>query len=504
MDNPVGNLGLERAAIPADHMDVSHLPLRGADLLRAVAQTVDPVTIETKASGTATLTAFALAVLAIMTFTIWYHQRSHHRLVRDLPTSRTGGVGIGLHEVTGRIVGGQAMPCPYSGIQAVWWELETQVEDKSDNGRTQWKTVSRQLGGPACFDVDDGSGPVSVWPRRAGVTGVLMYEGPERLRAERPTDDTIVVRRPRDDWDLLALRTDVPARRVIERALPHGETVYVIGTARPDPTAIRPAIGADPTGEAPFLIDMRGEASVVRRYGATARVASVVCVLAAAVSGGLFDNSEAIGAGTATLDEVSKLGAVIGAAAALAAMGLVSVAFVYNRLVLVRNRARVAWSLIDVELNRRRDLIPALESVTRGHSQHERSLLETLSVLRTLTINLPTLPSDTAVRRSDASVAHAGALVGRVEALSEAYPQLTADETFRGLQSQLVETENRIAMARTFYNDSVETLRDRGQVFPASVLARLFGLSLSAEFIGAADPAAASVVTPPSSSRVGV
>ncbi len=474
---------LERDALSADHMVVSATLRFGPGRLDRFVQTLEPVVVETETNATATLAAFALAVVAVTTFAVWYHQRSHHRLLRDLPTSRTGAVGIGLHEVTGRIVSDQAVPCPYSGIRAVWWEHETQVEEKGDNGRAQWKTVSRQVGGPACFDLDDGSGPVTIWPRRAGITGVLMYEGPERLDVGRPDADP-VVRRPQDDWGLMSLRTDRPVRRVIERALPHGETAFVIGTARPDPVTVRPALGADPSGEAPFLIDMRGEASVIRRYGSTARIAGVLSVFAAATSGGLFDNSEALGAPAVTVAQLSPVGAAFGAGAAFAVIGLVSLAFAYNRLVFVRNRARAAWSLIDVELNRRRDLIPAMESVARDHRQHERSLLEALATLRTLTTDLPAVPSDAAVRRTDAPVARAGALVGQVAALAEAYPELTADTTFRALQDQLVQTENRIAMARTFYNDSVETLRDRGQVFPASLLARLFGMSLAAEFVG--------------------
>jgi LemA protein len=141
----------------------------------------------------------------------------------------------------------------------------------------------------------------------------------------------------------------------------------------------------------------------------------------------------------------------------------------YNGLVQKRNRVDNAWAQIEVQLRRRRDLIPNLVETVKGYASHERGTFEAVTEAR----------SAAAGAQSPAEVAEAEGLLtqalGRLFALAEAYPELQADENFRELQGQLEETEDRIAVSRQVYNDTVLTYNNAIQVIPAVFVAGAFG-----------------------------
>jgi LemA protein len=154
----------------------------------------------------------------------------------------------------------------------------------------------------------------------------------------------------------------------------------------------------------------------------------------------------------------------------------------YNRMVARRLAADNSWSQIDVELRRRHDLIPALVEAVRGYAGHERQTFERVTEARGAAISAERPPSRAAAEGTLSSA------LGRVLALAEAYPQLEASKNFSQLQDDLGETENRIAIARRVYNDTVQTYNTLIQVFPAVIVARAFGFG-PREFFDA--PAAA-------------
>ena len=150
----------------------------------------------------------------------------------------------------------------------------------------------------------------------------------------------------------------------------------------------------------------------------------------------------------------------------LIVLGLV---FLYNRLVQQRNRVDNAWAQVDVQLKRRVDLIPNLVETVKGYAAHERETFQAVTEARAAVQKAQT-PHELAEAEGMLDRA-----LGRLFAVAEAYPELQADENFRQLQSELSETENRIAVSRQIYNDTVLTYNTTIQSFPALMVAGTFG-----------------------------
>jgi len=148
----------------------------------------------------------------------------------------------------------------------------------------------------------------------------------------------------------------------------------------------------------------------------------------------------------------------------------------YNGLVRVKNQVANAWRQIDVQLKRRHDLIPNLVEVVKDYMSYEQETLRQVIEARNRAV-AATGP-DTAI---PAETALTGAL-GRLFALFENYPQLKANENVSRLMEELSSTENKIAFARQFYNDSVMENNNRVETFPASVIAGGFGFKAAPYF----------------------
>jgi len=143
--------------------------------------------------------------------------------------------------------------------------------------------------------------------------------------------------------------------------------------------------------------------------------------------------------------------------------------FTYNGLVNLRNQVKNAWSQIDVQLKRRYDLIPNLVETVKGYASHERETLERVIKARQAGIDASTVKDQAAAENM---------IVGALRqlfALSEAYPNLKANENFLALQEQLASTENKISFARQYYNDTVQAFNTRQQQFPATLVASMLG-----------------------------
>ena len=141
----------------------------------------------------------------------------------------------------------------------------------------------------------------------------------------------------------------------------------------------------------------------------------------------------------------------------------------YNGLVSLRNRIENAWAQIDVQLKRRYDLIPNLVETVKGYAAHERETLEAVIQARNMA-----MAAQGPQQQAQTENMLSGALKS-LFALSEAYPDLKANENFLNLQEELTGTEGRIAYARQFYNDTVYRYNTKIQSFPAVVIAGRFG-----------------------------
>jgi LemA protein len=141
----------------------------------------------------------------------------------------------------------------------------------------------------------------------------------------------------------------------------------------------------------------------------------------------------------------------------------------YNKLVRLRNRIENAWAQIDVQLQRRNDLIPNLVETVKGYAAHEKGVLEGVTQARSAVMNAKG-PAETAAADNMLT----GALKS-LFAVSEAYPDLKANQNFLALQEELSGTEGKVAYARQFYNDEVRGYNTSIQSFPTVVLANMFG-----------------------------
>ncbi|MGA2266279.1 MAG: LemA family protein [Phycisphaerae bacterium] len=142
---------------------------------------------------------------------------------------------------------------------------------------------------------------------------------------------------------------------------------------------------------------------------------------------------------------------------------------VYNSLVQKRIRCQEAWSQIDVQLKRRYDLIPNLVETVKGYAAHEKETLE-----RVIQARNQAIAAQGVRQQAEAENMLTGAL-RQLFALSEAYPNLKANENFLALQEELSSTENRISFARQHYNDSAAVYNTAAQSFPNNVIAGMFG-----------------------------
>ena len=148
---------------------------------------------------------------------------------------------------------------------------------------------------------------------------------------------------------------------------------------------------------------------------------------------------------------------------------VVALVLLYNRLVTLRNRVENAWAQVDVQLRRRYDLIPNLVETVKGYAAHERETFEAVTNARAR--------AQAAQGPAEQSAAEGllGQALGRLFAVAEAYPELQADENFRQLQDELAATENRIAVSRQVYNDTVLTYNTAIQTVPGLLVAGPLG-----------------------------
>lgn len=157
----------------------------------------------------------------------------------------------------------------------------------------------------------------------------------------------------------------------------------------------------------------------------------------------------------------------------LAIVAIIVIAFIaiYNKLVTARQRVKNGWGQIDVQLQRRFDLIPNLVDTVKGYMAHESSVLEKVTELRTSWANAKTVAEKMEISNQLSDT------LKTIMAVSENYPDLKANQNFMSLQEELTNTENKISYSRQFYNDIVTTYNTKIQVFPSNIVAGLFNFT---------------------------
>ena len=157
----------------------------------------------------------------------------------------------------------------------------------------------------------------------------------------------------------------------------------------------------------------------------------------------------------------------------LVILAIVVILFLYamsvrNKLVVLRNRVKDQWAQIDVQLKRRFDLIPNIVETVKGYAKHESETLENVIKARNTYLSAST-PEGQIEANNELTSA-----ISKLFALSESYPDLKANSNFLELQKELNETENKIASARQFYNDTVLQYNNKIEMFPSNIIAGMF------------------------------
>ena len=157
---------------------------------------------------------------------------------------------------------------------------------------------------------------------------------------------------------------------------------------------------------------------------------------------------------------------------------------IYNRLVNERNRVRNSFAQIDVQLTRRHDLIPNLIEAVKGYMKHERETLEAVIKARNVAVSALDAakvdPSNAAaIKELGGAEGALGSVLGRLFALSEAYPDLKANQNMMQFQEELASTENKVAFSRQAFNDSVMGYNNTAENFPNNMIANTFNFELA-------------------------
>lgn len=156
----------------------------------------------------------------------------------------------------------------------------------------------------------------------------------------------------------------------------------------------------------------------------------------------------------------------------------------YNRLIRSRNRVDTAWSDIDVQLQRRHDLIPNLVKAVDQYAKYEKATLKAVTELRAEAMRVSNVDERGKVEEKLSAGVH------KLIALAESYPDLKANENFLKLQKQLVETEDYLQFARRYYNGSVRDYNTKTETVPSNLIASSFGFGSRSFFQKSSDDAA--------------
>ena len=401
------------------------------------------------------------SLLGLLVLCMAFRAGRRRRLIENLPTSKTTGVFIGLVELKGTAESAGPLtsylaeqPCvEYQWSVEEHWSRTITESYTDSEGHTQtrtrhesgWTTVAS--GGEMIpFYLQDDCGVVLIRPEGAKLEPGTIFDdtvgqGDSLYYAKGPAG---------------AVADSDYERRFVEEGIPLHAALYVMGQAREREDVVAPEIAQD--RHAPmFLISTRSEEQIdsgmkwgERGWGFLGLVLVV----------GFFVWGDA----ALHLRPEARWPLYVAAGLGYLAVGsLAWVWMVFNSLVDLRQRVRQAWSLVDVQLQRRHDLIPNLVEAVKGYRDYEQQLQTELASLRGQLLATPpgvTGPDFSAVGKTAAAIA-------------ERYPELKANTTFTALQKNLIDTEQRIALARGYFNDIATQYNTRLEIVPERYVACL-------------------------------
>ncbi|MBT6846407.1 MAG: hypothetical protein HOA14_03210 [Planctomycetaceae bacterium] len=418
------------------------------------------------------------AVLFIVCLVYYWKSTKRKRLIEDTPTSKVKGVFIGLNEVIGAVELRYPLQSYLNESPCCWYKYSIEehytrtrtVTDSKGNTRTEtysgWETVDSGTD-RASFNLVDDTGKVHVLPNQAEMEGEKVFS--QRCSI---SDPLYYGKGP-----TMSVSGSNHRRKFTESAIVENDDVYLLGSARMSDVAAKVEIAFDEDDDV-FMISTKSESELVSRY--TWRIwltafGIVVCgALLPMVIWGLV-NQDLANAASETWGWMilSGLGSV-------ALTMLMYVILVFNGLVSTQQRLLRAWSLIDIQLKRRYDLIANLVNVCQSYMQHEQETLELVSKARAGGGNASEMPSASEVQAGEQTTQVQQVVIQRLFALKEAYPELKADQSMTDLQDAITDTEDRLAIARTFYNAATANYNTRIKRVPEIWFASMFGYKRAA------------------------
>ncbi|MCC5789708.1 MAG: LemA family protein [Opitutales bacterium] len=400
-----------------------------------------------------------MVALVFLVIALRYRQKKY--LVDNLPTSKVQGVFVGLVEVKGTAEAEKPLRsylADESVVHYQWrvqehWRKRERETYRDSKGKTKtrtrtrsgWKTVASDEE-RIPFYLRDDTGILRILPDGAKVEPKTLFD-----QTCRRKDPLYYQKGPRR-----AVANSTHKRRFIEEAVPLHQSLYVVGKAREREDMVAPEIAHDPDARL-FLISTRTASQVSRGYALAAWALALVAFLLI-VGGQWFLWNEH----PAMVEKMRPYSFLFGSAFLVGwFLGWIWIA--YNSLVDLRQRMKRAWSLVEIQLKRRSDLIPQIVSIVKGLKDHEKTLQSELAELRT----------QSAATEPGAEGPDPAGVKPCLLAIREAYPSLKSDETFLQLQQQLSETEQRIALARSYFNEVCTFFNTRLEVIPDRFIAKL-------------------------------
>ena len=393
------------------------------------------------------------AALVVGSLFASYRSQKRRRLLEALPTSATQGVFIGLVELKGTAESADPLTTYLAEVAAVhynwniseqWerWETEYYTDSKGNRRsrrvrKSGWKTVASG-GDSQPFYLRDETGVLLIRPAGAEVRGISVFN--QYCGRSHPL---YYGKGPAG-----SVSDSTGRRHFTESAIVLHEELYIVGKARERSDIVAAEVAAHEAAPI-FLVTAETEEQVRRRLGTSAVLWWLAGTIAAGALGAIFGR---------------EVGAVIGVVSYLAVAGCSRLILLYNSMIDTRNRLRQGFSQIDIQLRRRADLIPPLVAAVEAIAKHEKEVQSALAELRAeSTSTAPGAPGP-----------NPHALVPKLRVVVENYPVLKADAHFLKLQNQLVETEQRLALARGYFNDIATEWNNRVEQFPDSILAKVF------------------------------
>lgn len=384
----------------------------------------------------------------------------HKRLIDDTPTSKTLGVFIGLAELKGTVESEQPFISYLAGIPCVMfsWKVEehwtrtvTTIGPKGipmTRQESGWRDIAhgRQS---APFYLKDDTGVIRIIPEGAQIEDKEVFD-----KTCKRGDPLYFSYGPQNE-----IANSTHQRRFRETALPLHTPLYVVGQARERDDVVAAEIAEDKKSPI-FLISTRTEKQVSSGHGIGFWILLVTGLLV--VVGGILIESLVL----KSFDVKSWQPYLIAVTGYLFVLLIGWTWLVYNSLIHLRQRVKQGWAQVDIQLKRRNDLIPNLAQLVKGYATHEKEVQELVTKLRQQSSATPP-----GVKGPD----YAGFLPA-LRVVVERYPDLKASELFFKLQKELSETEERIALARDYFNNIATFYNTRLEIVPDRFLARMMRL----------------------------